>query len=442
MEGDNTKIDDLSAAVHENSRNGVIVMPSNSHANANLADKVITDSRSLEQEYRPLSRRPVSLFIRRSSAIPSPAGKEEVFSPYMEINGPPGPSGQLLSPITPESIASPKDFTPENKKNDEEAFICHYCDAKFKIRGYLTRHIRKHAIEKAFKCPYFNATLPKTLRCHSTGGFSRRDTFKIHLKSRHFIFPNDVKVPNKTHSGGNCKHCQGSFSDIETWINDHVGLRRCRAIQKEVSDDIMKDKKKVGNKLKMIKTSNGKSRFISTLDSIVEPKVLLNEDAIEAMAIVANNTNRSDVLLKDEHDKLVLNSANFEGYKKPKRKYQTKKRRLKEEKEVEHTQNSKISTSMQFNAAASSDFITPTSNTPMSSFSSQENVIPLDCEQASSHYDILQEACATATPVEPIEISINATLERQMIPAKLGERHLNEVKQYLNFYNYSFDCSV
>ncbi|GME74091.1 unnamed protein product [[Candida] boidinii] len=41
---------------------------------------------------------------------------------------------------------------------------CPYCDSKFRMRGYLTRHIKKHNSEKAYRCPYYNHD--STQKCH------------------------------------------------------------------------------------------------------------------------------------------------------------------------------------------------------------------------------------------------------------------------------------
>ena len=86
-------------------------------------------------------------------------------------------------------------------------FICHYCDSTFRKRGYLTRHIKKHAIEKAYRCPFYRGDLPPRLRCHSSGGFSRRDTYKTHLRTRHLLYPEGVRPQDRSRSSGHCAQC-------------------------------------------------------------------------------------------------------------------------------------------------------------------------------------------------------------------------------------------
>ena len=79
-------------------------------------------------------------------------------------------------------------------------FICHYCDSTFRKRGYLTRHIKRHPIVKAYRCPFYREDLAPRLRCHSSGGFSRRDTYKTHLRTRHLLYPEGVRPQDRSRS--------------------------------------------------------------------------------------------------------------------------------------------------------------------------------------------------------------------------------------------------
>lgn len=240
-------------------------------------------------------------------------------------------------PISPQSNSSTTPMKEEDGsiKEDggkEEApaeadkegnYVCHYCDAKFRIRGYLTRHIKKHAIRKAYHCPFFNPDAPPELRCHNSGGFSRRDTYKTHLKARHFIYPKGVKPQDRNRSSGHCSQCGQFFENTDQWVEQHIETGECKGLPKGYLKNIKSERK--SGRLRMIKTSNGHSRFISTAQSVVEPKVLLNRDALEAMAIVAQNTNRSDILSKYGNNKIMMSSDNFKGEPKPKRKYARRK---------------------------------------------------------------------------------------------------------------------
>lgn len=108
--------------------------------------------------------------------------------------------------------------------------VCPYCAAEFRVKGYLTRHIKKHAIKKAYTCPFFGADSKH--RCHSSGGFSRRDTYKTHLKSRHFIYPVGTSCRARSSTPGRCAGCSAEFDRNEDWIEKHICTGQCPAIQR------------------------------------------------------------------------------------------------------------------------------------------------------------------------------------------------------------------
>ncbi|SMN17841.1 similar to Saccharomyces cerevisiae YHR006W STP2 Transcription factor, activated by proteolytic processing in response to signals from the SPS sensor system for external amino acids [Maudiozyma saulgeensis] len=248
--------------------------------------------------------------------------------------------------------SSPERESPVEIDIDGE-YVCHYCDARFKMRGYLTRHIKKHALEKAYHCPFFNTDINKEDRCHATGGFSRRDTYKTHMKARHFTYPDGVKPADRNKYGGHCNACNEYFSSANVWIKEHIENGQCKGLPKEYLEQLpsQDSKQKITNRLKMIKTSTGHARYISTMESVVEPNVLLNKEALEAMVIVAKNTNRNDVLSKFGDDKLILNSDNFKGYKRPKRKYKKRTPKIKSSESsatpVDMTQSSVVSSTVE-----------------------------------------------------------------------------------------------
>ncbi|CAG98248.1 C2H2-type zinc finger protein [Kluyveromyces lactis] len=186
-----------------------------------------------------------------------------------------GSTPEVSSGIVPVSSTDSESQVPtdksDEKKETDMKFVCHYCDAEFKMRGYLTRHIKKHAIEKAYHCPFWDASLPSEKRCHSTGGFSRRDSYKTHLRSRHFIYPDNVKNVDRVNSHGHCGRCKKHFDSTNEWIEHHIENRECEAILPTFKGNLKKSKK--CGKLKMIMTSDGQSRFISNQATISEAKV-------------------------------------------------------------------------------------------------------------------------------------------------------------------------
>ncbi|KAG0656671.1 species-specific tRNA processing [Monosporozyma unispora] len=194
--------------------------------------------------------------------------------------------------------------------DDDEPFVCHYCDARFRIRGYLTRHIKKHAIEKAYRCPFYKEDAPRDLRCHHSGGFSRRDTYKTHLKTRHLLYPDGVKPSERNKSFGHCAQCGEYCGSIKNWVELHIESGECKGLPQDYLRVVRHERSKNG-KLKMIKTSNGHSRYISTAQSIVDPTILRNKDALEAMAIVAHKANKNNILSKYGNDKIIMDVKDF-----------------------------------------------------------------------------------------------------------------------------------
>lgn len=115
----------------------------------------------------------------------------------------------------------------------EKKYICKICGADFKIRGYLTRHIKKHAVNKAYKCPFYDEC--SGTKCHPTGGFSRRDTYKTHLKSRHFGYPRGTKSSKRALTAGFCKLCNKEYCSNEEWLEKHIENGECEGLPKDYS---------------------------------------------------------------------------------------------------------------------------------------------------------------------------------------------------------------
>lgn len=233
----------------------------------------------------------------------------------------------------------------EENEDEEKEFVCHYCDAKFRIRGYLTRHIKKHALEKAYHCPFYEANDNPSKRCHNSGGFSRRDTFKTHMKARHLIYPEGVKFADRNQSTAHCARCGTFIPKASRYVEEHLESGQCPALPMGyVSENLRKSSKDSSasplvsqssansslspdgtpfgipttsrktrrrNRMRKIITSNGTCRYISTLQSWVEPKVLQNKEALEAMAIMASETGRNDVLTTMDDNKFVLDAKSY-----------------------------------------------------------------------------------------------------------------------------------
>ncbi|GAV52319.1 hypothetical protein ZYGR_0AG03100 [Zygosaccharomyces rouxii] len=107
----------------------------------------------------------------------------------------------------------------------------HHLDERDQLRSL-------HQIKGTFKCP-FNSSLIQldmeiypykskplgfeTSNYHQTGVFSRCDTFKNHLKALHFEYPPGTKKRDRSVVPGRCKHCGLRFSNVDLWLNEHIG---------------------------------------------------------------------------------------------------------------------------------------------------------------------------------------------------------------------------
>lgn len=148
------------------------------------------------------------------------------FEPKVEIED----KKRKLKPLGT-NAKKPK-FEEDIQDESELKFECSFCNAKFKVKGYLTRHLKKHQSLKAFKCPFYNEEANssgncKGTKCHPTGGFSRRDTFKTHLKALHFIYPPGTKSNERSSIGGRCAGCFKYFENNLEWLESHIEKNAC-----------------------------------------------------------------------------------------------------------------------------------------------------------------------------------------------------------------------
>ncbi|GME85794.1 unnamed protein product [Ambrosiozyma monospora] len=135
-----------------------------------------------------------------------------------------------LSTSTDSPSTSSHNHNHNNSAEDlDHPFTCKICHTSFKVKSYLTRHMKKHETQKPFTCPFYSANgnetsssssspvstssdnsdkdiktetpkIPIGTNCHPTGGFSRRDTFKTHLKAIHFVYPTGTKSSGRNDS--------------------------------------------------------------------------------------------------------------------------------------------------------------------------------------------------------------------------------------------------
>lgn len=157
---------------------------------------------------------------------------------------------------TPNSLStpSPPNSTGKgsgiNSLSEDKGHQCPHCEATFKLRGYLTRHLKKHSVKKAYCCPFHKFLIyidenNGTHKCHPTGGFSRRDTYKTHLKSRHFKYPKGTKTKERSKTAGSCSMCGESFPNSEIWCEIHIEGGECKFLPSG-----FKGKSRIKNRLK------------------------------------------------------------------------------------------------------------------------------------------------------------------------------------------------
>lgn len=122
--------------------------------------------------------------------------------------------------------------------------ICKYCSRGFARPNDLFRHIKCHWKEIGsdsgqFKCPYKEGDLC----CHSTGIFSRCDTFKNHLKAIHFQYPLGTKKENRSKVLGKCRQCQQQFPSVDAWLTEHIETNSCKLIDNAKQENDLNEQK-------------------------------------------------------------------------------------------------------------------------------------------------------------------------------------------------------
>ncbi|VEU20361.1 DEKNAAC101150 [Brettanomyces naardenensis] len=224
---------------------------------------------------------------RNSGVVPFTNSKGEVEFKLVDQQNPqqPSPISDVSSPVVKQAVAGRKaavkkeldgfvalspvssvkssasetpalEDTPISEENSESGsdspkmYECPYCKSKFRIRGYLTRHMKKHSKRKAYRCPFYDPNAPQ--KCHSTGGFSRRDTYKTHLKARHFRYPPGIRSGKRTGAMGWCGICGEKFVNNEVWVERHIELGLCPGLPAEYVKNLKIGKKKTGKHSKLL----------------------------------------------------------------------------------------------------------------------------------------------------------------------------------------------
>lgn len=242
----------------------------------------------------------------------------------------------------------PSDFNLPPNVN----FVCHYCDASFQVRGYLSRHIKKHAIVKEYTCPYYRynenvkSYIDNEVRskhydsreeemdaikkaqsikhvCHNNKGeFWRKDTLVVHLKKKHYRINKDAaqaaletatKKADSSKLPGYCVSCNEQFSNADDFCQRHVLKGVCPALPHgySIATDLEDEKTRSNSVLKLIKFSNNDARFIFTKSAVVDPEVFSNREVIDLIVDMAEkNTNTiNPIASPDNHNITPISSG-------------------------------------------------------------------------------------------------------------------------------------
>ncbi|KAK7202852.1 hypothetical protein BZA70DRAFT_95823 [Myxozyma melibiosi] len=199
----------------------------------------LDDQQMFMHQHQYVGQPPVSMHIASpSSSISSPqtstgsssSANSPASSNSSPSSSPPKSHAGVASPDQSIMMGSDTNSSPMHMNSSSQpTFQCPHCPSKFRIKGYLTRHLKKHAMNKAYTCPFYDPTSPSP--CHSTGGFSRRDTYKTHLKSRHFVYPTGTRSDQRAGMRGWCAACGVMFDCNENWVENHVEGGECGAFQ-------------------------------------------------------------------------------------------------------------------------------------------------------------------------------------------------------------------
>ncbi|KAM9934237.1 hypothetical protein OXX80_006162 [Metschnikowia pulcherrima] len=108
--------------------------------------------------------------------------------------------------------------------------VCDVCNRGFARPNDLFRHHKCHWKETGtdsgqFRCPFKAGNADQC--SHSSGIFSRCDTYKNHLKAIHFDYPGGTRKSERATSAGRCASCQKQFATVDEWLTTHVDTRSC-----------------------------------------------------------------------------------------------------------------------------------------------------------------------------------------------------------------------
>ena len=207
------------------------------------------------------------------------------------------------SPLSDQHHPSSSSTSP--KSGSHKIFTCEYCHAEFRIRGYLTRHIKKHAINKAYECPFFNPTSDN--KCHPNGGFSRRDTYKTHLKARHFKYPQGTRSQDRPNTPGKCGMCGKNYLNNEDWVEHHIENGECEMLPKGYEGRV-KNSRRRNYEFPSTNGGNGNGDDVGSGHSSGNDDNLMSPNTQDGSP--PNGLNHNNLLSQFQHPQQVVGGGN------------------------------------------------------------------------------------------------------------------------------------
>ncbi|EGW31608.1 uncharacterized protein SPAPADRAFT_62218 [Spathaspora passalidarum NRRL Y-27907] len=188
--------------------------------------KRAVESSPSSSEFSDISVSQKKKHTKKANKIQKPQTKKSKIVIYNEDDEP--TIVTTTTTTTNNTVVRKKTYATKDGSIDN-TFECPHCDATFKVKGYLTRHLKKHNSTKAFVCPFYQEPTKGNsgTKCHPTGGFSRRDTFKTHLKALHFIYPPGTKSNERNNFSGRCAGCFQHFENNHLWLETHIEANKC-----------------------------------------------------------------------------------------------------------------------------------------------------------------------------------------------------------------------
>ncbi|ODV68404.1 hypothetical protein HYPBUDRAFT_151894 [Hyphopichia burtonii NRRL Y-1933] len=213
--------------VNNSSFNQLVNAATSETRNRSLSDPLRPKLESLS----PISSTPITTTPITSTTSPTPS-TVDVANEHKQENKKWKPRKKRQCPECKLYFSNLATHKSTHLKPTSRPHICQYCNRGFARPNDLFRHVKCHWKEIGsdkgqFKCPFKHHS-PGDYCCHSSGIFSRCDTFKNHLKAIHFQYPNGTKKDQRNKVPGECRMCHAQFKNVDDWLLNHIETNECQ----------------------------------------------------------------------------------------------------------------------------------------------------------------------------------------------------------------------